>query len=269
MRYTEYDTDEDVEYKRINSKCYKKITKLIASMDSNIKIKNAVIKKLFLGNLDYMIDIYSRQEHLPPSYVNIAKQPDCLEILIRGFLKNEGNFILSSEIIDEINLFATDIQLNINFDIVYNRVQKIQEFLHHKVDEHNGNNSHLNLYPKTIKNLLSSARLHLNLQDIKSTNTDLLIHLVAESEKASNEEKVSPSTMISSSNDMYISSKKIRDLRSLIDFGYNNVGNKIYNITQLEIYTSLDNFKDKIIDVYCDKTHYTKEDKPDWAGYKK
>jgi len=33
MRYTEYDTDEDVEYKRINSKYYKEITKLIASMD--------------------------------------------------------------------------------------------------------------------------------------------------------------------------------------------------------------------------------------------
>ncbi len=263
--FDEEDYIEEQERKKVNSKCYKEIVSLIAGMNSNIKIKNAVIKKLFLGNLDYMIDVYSQREHLPAYYVNIAKQSDCLVILIRGFLKNEGNYILTSEIIEEINLFVKDIQLNTNFDIVYNRVQKIQQFLHYKVDKYNGDNSHLKLYPKTIKNLLSSARLHLNLQDIKSNNTDLLIHLVRESENASNEEKVSPSVMMSSTGDMYTSTKKIRDLRSLIDFGYYNVENKIYAITNLEIYTSLDNFKDNIIDIYCDKTHYKKEDKPAWA----
>ena len=256
---------EEQERKRVNSKSYKEIVSLIAGMDNNTKIKNAVIKRLFIGNLDYMIEVYSKREYLPSYYTNIAKQSDCLEILIRGFLKNEGNYILTSEIVKEINLFVKDIQSNTNYDIVYNRVQKVQKFIHDKVDEKSGENSHLNLYPKTIKNLLSSTRLHLNLQDIKSNNTDLLIHLVRESENASNEEKSSPSIMISSTGEMYTSTKKIRDLRSLIDFGYFNIENKIYTITNLEIYIPLDDFKDKIIDIYCDKTHYKKEDKPQWV----
>ncbi len=261
----EYYDEEEEERKRVNSKCYKEVVSLIAGMDSNTKIKNVAIKKLFLGNLDYMIDVYSKREHLPAYYTNIAKQTDCLEILIRGFLKNEGNYVLTSEVIEEIGLFVINIQLNIDFDIVYNRVQKIQKFIHEKVDEKNGENSHLNLYPKTIKNLLSSSRLHLNLQDITNNDTSLLIYLVRQSEKASNEEKASPSTMISSSGEMYTSGKKVRDLRSLIDFGFFNIENKIYDISNLEIYTSLDDFKDKIIDIYCDKTHYKQEDKPLWA----
>ncbi len=264
-KYIEDRAAEEYEYKRINSKCYKEIVSLIAGMDSNAKIKNAVIKKLFIGNLDYMIDVYSQLEYLPVYYTNLAKQSDCLEILIKGFLKNEGNYLLTFEVIEEIDLFVKSIQLNANFDIVYNRVQEIQKFIHDKVDEKNGENSHLRLYPKTIKNLLSSARLHLNIQDIKSNDMDLFIHLVRESEKASDEEKLSPSTIMSSTGDIYTSTKKIRDLRSLIDFGYFNIENKIYAITNLKIYTSLDDFKDKIIDIYCDKTHYKKEDKPQWV----
>ena len=64
-----------------------KITKLIASKYDKKQIQNIVIKKIIHDHLEDMISDYSRRESLPNEYVKIAKQNNCLQILMKGFLK--------------------------------------------------------------------------------------------------------------------------------------------------------------------------------------
>ncbi len=243
---------------------YTDVIKLIAGLNTNIQIQNKVIKKLFLYNLDCMIDRYSKQQKLPYEYVKVAKQKNCLEILIKGFLKKNGNYILTSDIIHEIDLFVEEIYLNIDTDIVYDRVQKIQKFIHNKIDEKNGENSHLNLHSKTIKNLLSSARLHLNLQDIKYKDTESLCYLIKQSEYVSKLERNSPTKMLSSSGEIYTTKKKIRDIKSLIDFGYSMIASKIYDISNLNINIPLNEFRNRVIEIYNEQKNHNPKDKPKW-----
>ena len=239
------------------------IIKLIAGLKTNVQIQNKVIKRLFLDNLDCMIGRYSKQQKLPYDYVKVAKQRNCLEILIKGFLKKNGNYILTSGIVREIDLFVEEIYL-MDTDIIYERVRKIQKFIHHKIDEKNGKNTHLALDSRTMKNLLSSARLHLNLEDIKSKDAESLSYLIKQSEYASREEKESPTEMLSSSGEIYTTKKKIKDIKSLIDFGYSEIAHKIYDISNLNINIPLNEFRATVIQIYNKKRDYNPTDKPKW-----
>ena len=88
---------------RLPDPLIKEAIKLIAGLNNKEQIQNKIIKKLFHDSLDYMINRYAIKESLPLEYVKIAQQDNCLDILIKGFLKKVGGYVLTSEIVDEIN----------------------------------------------------------------------------------------------------------------------------------------------------------------------
>lgn len=229
------------------------ITNLIAGLENNDKIQDKTIRKLFDINLEYMIGIYSKTELLTYDYIYLAKQKNCINILIKNLLKNTKGYILTSEIVDNIDLFTKNIYANKNRDIVYDRVHKIQQFIHIKINEKYGEGAHLKLPSKKMKDLLSASRLHLNLKDIKNESINSLIHLIKLSEKASiNEAKHPVKVMISDLGVSYINYKRVRDMKSLINYGYFDIESKIFDIANLDKSKPVDEFKRDVIIIYTD-----------------
>ncbi len=231
------------------------ITNVIAGFNNNTQIQEKAIRKLFSINIEYMIGVYSKMELLTYDYIYIAKQKNCINILIKNFLKKNKGYILTSEIVDNIDLFTKKIYANYNKDIVYNRVYQIQQFIHIKIDEKYGEDAHLKLHAKTMKDILSTARLHLNLEDIKHENIKSLINIIKQSEQASiNEAKHPMKVILAEVGISYINRKRIRDMKSLINFGYFDIESKIFDIANLNKNKSVDEFKEEVIQIYSDIT---------------
>ena len=231
------------------------ITKIVSGLNNHTQIKNKLIRKILLESLDDMIDNYIRKEDLPSEFKKVSKQRNGLEILIKYFLKNDGGYILTKELIDEINIFLDDIYTNNKLDIVYERVAKIQKFIHQKIDDKYGYGAHLNLDTKKMKNLLSASRLHLNIFDIKNYHIQILIELIEESkEKSFREYMSSNNNKLLSSNKSYSSIWKARGMKSLIYFLEPYIQNKIYDIYYLDIKQNITLFKNKIIEIYLTKS---------------
>jgi len=226
------------------------ITKIISGLNNNTEIKNKVIKKILLNSLDKMIANYMQKEALPSEFVKVSKQKNGLEILIKYFLKNDGGYILTKKLIDEINIFLDDIYRNDKLDIVYDRVGKIQKFIHQKIDDKYGYGTHLNLDTQKMKNLLSASRLHLNIFDIKNYNMNTLMQLIEESKEKSFEAYMSSNDNILSSNNFYYPMWKARGMKSLIYFLEPYIQDKIYNIYYLDKKLNTEIFKNKILEIY-------------------
>ena len=242
------------------------IVSIVAGLHSNSMIQNKAIKKLFFINLEYMINVYSKQESLPYYYVELAKERNCLEILIKEFLKKDVGYILTLDLIKDIDTLIEDIYLNKDIEIIYTLVGKIQKFIHTYTDEKNGKNASKQLNITNMRNLLATARLHLNIEIIKYKDKESIIYMIEESEKASIIERYIPSTTLSSFGIKYINKKKVRDLKTLVDFGYFNIASKIYDISQLDKNKPVEEFKNLIINVYCDSRYRKELNKPRWIG---
>lgn len=160
------------------------VTKQLSVCQNNKQIRDKIIKILLNMNIDNCIAYYTKYEYLPEKYVNLAKEKNCLETLIKSFLKAHLHYNLTSPIVNEINSLLYIIYNNIDEDIVYDRVKKIQKFIHKKTDTKYGNNAYLKLSPKAMRKLLSTSRLHLNIFDTKALETEILISII---EKTTNE----------------------------------------------------------------------------------
>lgn len=157
------------------SKEQKEVSKLISGLDENRHIKEAVIKKKYLDFLNKDIQNYIRREKLPTTYINIVIQKNALEIILRSFLKNECYFTLDTIIITRIKELSMSIHKNIDFLIVYDRVARVQKFVHNLIQEKYSKGSHLQLNKVKMKNLLSVCRLHLEFYDVRYKNIDYLL----------------------------------------------------------------------------------------------
>jgi hypothetical protein len=247
----EQEEQEDAE-KKVLAQRYKKkkstAIKLIAGLNNKEQIQNKIIKKLFHDELDYMINRYAKKESLPIEYIKIAQQQNCLEILIKGFLKKDGEYVLTSEIIDEINSFIEIIYMNDDLEIVYQRVAKIQKFIHGKIDAKHGQDAHLNITVKHIRNLLSACRLHLNLYDFKYKDINSLIYIIDKSKEASDAEMINPTKVVIPKGKKYIKNWRVRHMKTL--FYFTPIEKKINKILHLKTDTSINQFKALILHIY-------------------
>lgn len=180
--YNKTNTDSKKKKPKVkNAESLKLVTKKIASCKNNKQIRSNVIRILLNMNIEDSISNYVKREYLPEKYANLAKERNCLETLIKSFLKENLDYSLTSDIINEINYLIDEIYKNIELDIVYTRVKKIQKFIHEKADLKFGNNASLKLPPEVMRKLLSTSRLHLNILDSKELEIESLISIITKS----------------------------------------------------------------------------------------
>lgn len=228
-----------------NAEKIKLITKEISICKNNSEIRTKVIRILLNINIDDSLSNFAKREYLPEKYINLAKQRNCLETLIKSFLKTHLHYSLTSDIINEINYLIDSIYNNIELDIVYNRVKKIQKFIHEKADLKFGNNAFLKLSPKAMRKLLSTSRLHLNIFDSKELEVESLISIITTSKNEHHKYD----------NIKYTFSGKIakrnysKDFESLIRIDNNLILN-IEKINDLDLNKPLIIFREEILSIF-------------------
>mgnify|MGYP000184984690 CR=1 FL=1 len=145
------------------------------------------IRKLLDDNIDYFIYRYCKSESLKNEYIVVVKKSNCLDVLIKGFFRTKCGYTLDVHLVTLIDEFLKEIYINSDLIIVYDRVGKIQKFIHNTVNSISGEGSNLRLSSIDMKELLSASRLHLNIHDLNNRDINEIIYLIQESDKTLNQ----------------------------------------------------------------------------------
>jgi hypothetical protein len=223
---------------------------LIAGLHNNDQIFNKIIKSLLYDGLEVLAKRYARSESLPLAYVQVALENEGLEILIKNYLKHEIGEVLTAERVNEIKKLSSCLHINDDLEIVYDRVSKIQSFIHKKANEKNGENAYTKLPVEETKNLLSAARLHLSIFDIKNKDINYLFNEIKASKIASLAEITNPRKVILPEGKKNIKNWRVRHLRSTTYFLPVSVRGMINEIFRIEKNLPSYEFIRRVLEIY-------------------
>lgn len=139
---------------------------LVGALLLQTEIRKQLAHYVLEGEKHLIIERYARRERLPAEFTAAAARPDAIPILIKSFLKKVLRAYPSENLAKEIMAFSSALLLNEEQRTSFDRVGSVQAYIHAKADETQGPAAHLDLPSKLMKNLLSSCRLHLGLQDM-------------------------------------------------------------------------------------------------------
>lgn len=152
------------EEKRIN------LSGQLVSAESPLDVKSITIKNLIRGDLDYTIQRFGKKEGIPESYLKHIKKKDFIQSMVKGLFSKHLKISLTSKIVAEVNEFLGHLQNNHEMETPYNRVSKLQNYIHNKARFTYGLDAHKNLPRKQIGMILSCTRANLSLFDIESSD---------------------------------------------------------------------------------------------------
>lgn len=225
--------------------------KLIGGLDCVKKIKRRLTNKLLQENTDYAIDRYLRREGVPAVYWNVVSSNDCIETLIFGILYKVCGMSSSMALNGEIAELCVSLKRNSARSIAYDRVGLIQRFVHSKVDSHFGEGAQSRLPVKHMRNLLSVARLHLNLHDINSGDEDYLLYMDGLSTAMSNLEYFLPKETALPEGKTLFPKWRVRHLRPLSHFYRESIREKITDLEALSGDISLSMYAAEALKIYA------------------
>lgn len=216
-----------------------------------------------------MANLYAEDERLPNECVQLALQPGSLPILLKGFIKKIFKVVITEDISREIMLLCDAIYLNDELSIVYDRVGRIQKFIHKFAVVEYGFNAHHKLPHRLMRNLLSTARLHLNIMDMKYREANDLFYIFRKSKEMSDLERVNPQPAFIPEGKRFIKNWKTIHLMPLLQYQETSMVDKVIAILSIndedyEKEGGVDEVKELMIDIYCGKKNYIVEEKDDW-----
>lgn len=200
----------------------------VAHVKTSNGIRTKTIQKILNDSVDFLADKHIASEHLDSTFADLARRNKTLSIMIRGVLKESlgskfddtaikarGGRFAYQRINERINSLCDELYQNTEREIAYIRVSKVQRLVHSIADEKLGEGSYLKLDKPLMRKLLSAARLHLNLHDIKTLDIDSLLYIAKKSALASEQEKQTPLPVYLSPNKRYVDNWRVKSLQSL------------------------------------------------------
>ncbi len=167
----------------------RRIMNLISLLETEEEVKTAAIRQVFKDNIDKYCENYSKEYRLSEEFIFLAHEKQCIEILIKNFLKTRLGIPLTEDVIREVRGLIVRIQSNAE-DIVYEKVSWIQRYLHSKSDDLLAK---WDDYTEDMRNILSTCRLHLHLEEIKTLPHSHLISIKNKNDRLQVEESKAPS----------------------------------------------------------------------------
>lgn len=189
--------------------------RMLAGLEDKSAMREVLYRKVLSDSVDYMIMRYAKKEDLPAQYIKIVKEENCLGILIRGFLKRVAGLPLDTRLVGEIDNLILTIKENSSREIVYDRVGRIQSFIHGKVNAAQGFGAHIKLPAMHMRNLLSACRLNLNIEEINGRDGGYLLDIAVKSIGAAERESVSPLKLMRLPVKNYIPYWRVRHMKGL------------------------------------------------------
>ncbi len=253
-------TEKDAE-DRLSKKLKGQLKKLkqnflasLLTFESNLSIRNYLVKKILINNEKYMIRRYAKKENLPIKYSIVAEQKEALDILLKNFLKQVARINLNENIRTDIQQIIHATYENKENNTAYQRVGFIRSYIYETVKKQYGSDLGCDLPPEPTRCLLSACRLHFNLFDIRKNNLEYLKSQIALNESQYNIEMKAPLLLRhKNSNKKVTPHWKAQHMNTLLYFNDESsrkVINAILNFdVKIERACYLDNLLNSIIDL--------------------
>lgn len=152
----------------------KKLSEKIAGIDRPMDVKSIAIQALTSDNLDYTILRLGKRENVPESCLKYIKQKAIIQSMIKGFLSRYLNINLTSQLVEEINYLVSQLQVNAELETPYNRVTRLQNYIHNKARFTFGSDAHENLPRRQMGIILSCARANLSIFDLENSEDKIV-----------------------------------------------------------------------------------------------
>lgn len=204
----------------INEKKYKNYMNKkrdLINIISETEFKNSILKYYLKNHINDMVQQYNKTEKIQTSYLNIIYNKKCLLILIKSVLIN-NKIILTEDIYTKLEKINEEIHSNKDANIIYDRVYKVQQFIHNIVEQHNGKNSQFKLNKKMMRELLSTVRLHLSIYELKTSKIDKILTIYKKTKKRMSEEYKNPTSNGVLPYKRFIPYWKLSKMKPLLDF---------------------------------------------------
>jgi hypothetical protein len=156
---------EDLE----NSERFRIGAKIVAGLSGNRDIKLALLRKVHQDSVRAAIVRYMTKEQLPKEYAALVESPECIRTLVEGIFFRVCKLKASQALTDKIMGLSSTLRSNVNELTAYDRVGRMQQFIHCHVDENLGLGAARAIPVLPMKNALSAARLHLGISDLLPT----------------------------------------------------------------------------------------------------
>jgi hypothetical protein len=143
----------------------KHIIDAIVGLDHTPDITSETIRLMIVDEVNYIIKRFGRRERIPQPYLNIILEDQSLESFIKGFLSKCIGIWLNDSIVEEVNNFSDELKENSKLETVFDRVGKIQNFIHNKAIFLADDESFKKLPREKMRILLASSKLYLSLFD--------------------------------------------------------------------------------------------------------
>lgn len=161
---------EKPDYKNEYLEHYKRIVllrclKKCANCKESQKIIEIFIKEIHKELIHSVIKKFREKHPTRRALCNISAEDNGLHIIISGYLKKYLSIYPNNNDLQHLVAHVTSSQ-----DLIYDRVGLVQTFIHTKIQEKYGKDSHRIIDRKLIQEILNACRLHLLLNNLKKMN---------------------------------------------------------------------------------------------------
>ena len=178
----------------IDASRLKGAARIVAGLTAKSAVRAKLVQQLMREETDAAIASYLWRERIPAPYHALVRLDDCIEILVRGIFYKVMALPRKAALDAEIDRLCASLKANEEKLIAYERVGVLQRFMHEKLRVHSDAGPGERVRVAPMRCLLSVARLHLNLVDLKARDAGYAIYMDEVSSARASLEYLSPST---------------------------------------------------------------------------
>lgn len=216
------DEDEDetlndfsVDLKRFVQKIEENV--LEKDVEQNILLRDHYIFDYVKKNIEGLCDSYCKETALPVELKVLANKDYCIGVLIRNSLSQLRGVQISTNLNNEIIALEKKIRENRNIEITYDLVNLVQKFIHRRASYP------MDLDKKIMGCILSCARLHINIWQIKNYDFQKYMVLMLNTDIKIEDEMKNPSMDYVLDKNDFFDSQRCPNMKPLQDFDKNFV----------------------------------------------
>lgn len=142
------------------------ITKSVAHISDSGRVWQKLRGKLVQLGIESAIKRYGRDEKLPRRYQLLAKNGECLTLLMSDLFTRIEGITLTPPRYQKIKTFAQRLVQKDNRSIAWEKVSRLQAFIHDEITEAKGWGQCYLTDREEMRVLLSCARLHLSIIEL-------------------------------------------------------------------------------------------------------
>lgn len=153
------------------------LSKAIYALKNKEDIQKKVVNKLIYFGIDIAVRRYGKDESLPKRYQLLSQNKECLRLLLQDFFLCKENITLTPSLNNRLENFVNTLIKKDESKIAYQKVSELRDFIHHIVNLEKGDGAALLCDRKEMRLILSTARLHLSINELTKHHTTDLIGL--------------------------------------------------------------------------------------------